>query len=1375
MGRFVKHLVAIVTLLAFAGCSGGGCSCAGLTPLPQGFSPEARIENVAAVRLTDSGVAFIEQNIGTIVSSLMGGSSGGVVEYPVDTMSGSYGLGDYTVCPSGPDETATPPRCLAELDLGAGTLTFEVAGPHDIVVSGPLPVRIQDLPIDLGWAGSTHLVVNGNGVCHDQATPEQTFADIQLNVDLSIEIDGDPGHTRWGYSKMRIAGLSVNNADLEAAANFCGGGLTTAILNAIKPIMVGLLSDTLVGTVRDTIEGQFCQQANPLLTPTCPDGTTDVEGTCRYGTSPEDPCASAILGLEGNVDIGALLGALGGARGTFDFLLAAGGHSLRDDGSGYHWGDLNPIGGGATLAMYGGTEPTPVSPCVPPVTVEKPAGIAIPDELLSNTVTGWPSGTPGPHVGLAVSERFLNYALAQTYNAGGLCLGITGEGMDELNSNLIGLGLGAPSMTDLGRMREAQPVAIVTRPQQPPTLTIGNGADLDTDPLLRLVIDQMAIDFYVWSLDRYIRAMTVTVDIDVPLNLAVTPEGLEPVLEEIYLSNAVVTNSGLLREEPALIASQIQDLVGSMVGSLLGSLPVLDVNEQLAPFGLELVIPPTVEGVGSPGIRKIDKNGDTYLGIFAAIGTAQSVAATSADTSAELDDFEPAVGAPGAPGGREPSVTLRLGSSADDGTRPVEWQVRVAGRLWRPFTTERYVTLSGGWLRQQGRHRIEVRSRVAGEPLTLDSTPAIVTIPVDAAPPVIRPVQLGDGRVLVRVDDAVSATAALRLRSRTGTARAGGSIDWSPWSAWRDGTQIEPIDPGPADVIEIEAQDEEGNVGTASQALIRGRVPAGEGSCQCRTLRRRSSGGAAAGWLAVSLLAASVAIRRGRRSASRRPKGSRRRAADIGGAALGALGVVLAMGMASGCSCDEESQTLPGCRGRGDCQTIEPGLIGAYTSAAVGPNDTLWVAGYLESNWADDYAFGDLVVGAWDPTTNRVGWQTVDGVPAEPAPDIETYDPTGFRGGQTEPGEDVGLWTSLAIAPDGNPAVAYYDATHRALRYAHRQGDGWHVSVVDQRESGDIGRYAKLLFIGGRPVISYLFIEPADAGALRSGVRVATGSEPSAAAVQWGFEEVMVDDATPCRAATCPAGMRCVASTGTCANAASGCAECAAGEECVDLGGSQCEAVFGSSKLDAYPEALGLYVAAAPLPSGSSFGLAFYDRIRGNLIVANNSSGAWSTTIADGENGGVDTGDTGVGTSLFIDGAGNFHVAYVDGLAEAVRYLFVTGGTTPGTPELVDDGASVDGVPFADGLHVVGDDTDVWSDGNTIRISYQDATAGTLRMAIGTPDQQAHGWILTVLGQSGFAGAFSQQVHVAGTPHVVNFWREALPSTRGDVRVLLAP
>ena len=90
--------------------------------------------------------------------------------------------------------------------------------------------------------------------------------------------------------------------------------------------------------------------------------------------------------------------------------------------------------------------------------------------------------------------------------------------------------------------------------------------------------------------------------------------------------------------------------------------------------------------------------------------------------------------------------------------------------------------------------------------------------------------------------------------------------------------------------------------------------------------------------------------------------------------------------------------------------------------------------------------------------------------------------------------------------------------------------------------------------------------------------------------------------------------------------------------------------------------------------------------------------------------------------TLAIDASNDWHVAYVDGNAEALRYMKIIGGESPSAPEIVDDGLSLDGAPFEDGLHLVGDDANITvAPGGDVRISYQDATAGKLRFAVGAP------------------------------------------------------
>jgi hypothetical protein len=397
-----------------------------------------------------------------------------------------------------------------------------------------------------------------------------------------------------------------------------------------------------------------------------------------------------------------------------------------------------------------------------------------------------------------------------------------------------------------------------------------------------------------------------------------------------------------------------------------------------------------------------------------------------------------------------------------------------------------------------------------------------------------------------------------------------------------------------------------------------------------------------------------------------------------------------------------------------------------------------------------------------------VGWRVIDGLPTDETVDANLYDPKGFRGGLTDAGEDVGLWTSLAFDDAGNPGVAYYDASNRALRYAHRDGDSWAVNVVQRIESADVGRYAKLVYLGGQPVIAYNFIEPGDAGALRSGVRLAKGSTAQAGAVQWNFEEVDANPATPCRAYLCSSGTVCVADTGLCASKSNDCTADCGSDECVDVAGTpQCAAVFGTAKLDTYPDALGLYIAAAKRPDGS-LGLAYYDRVGGNLKVAVNS-GAWTPVIVDGEDAmGNDTGDKGIGASLAIDGSDVFHISYVDGLNESLSYISVAGGVTPSAVEVADDGI----IP-GEGQHLVGDDSDILvTQGGDVRISYQDATSGELKLAVGTPGSGMRNWSVQAVAQDGFAGFFSHQVEVGTSIQVLNWWRVASPAAKGNVRVL---
>jgi MYXO-CTERM domain-containing protein len=1343
-----------------AACSGDGCTsgCGGITPLPGGYPAEKRIENSAGVRITQSGFDFLEDNIGVLAANLIGEGQS-TIEFPIDETSGSIdaGLFDvaYTICPGGPSQS--PKKCYVEIDLGNADLSIQPVGPHNIQITGPIPVRIQELGLDTDLGG-VDITLTGNGACPGE---NSTFANIGATIELSIETETNMMYGRYGYSRVRVVQVQLSESDIENSIDFCNGGLLGIILDFAKGFVVGQVADQFLGTIGETIEEQLCQQANPMVTPSCPIGSMDDgSGVCMYA---DGTCAPIVLGMDGHANLSGLLASLSpGTKGGMDFLLAAGGPSPRPDGSGHTWGDLNPLGGGATLAMFGGVEGSPVSGCVPLSQLPLPTGLLLPDELIDDTlITDWPMGTPGPHVGIGVSESFFNYALNGMYNSGLLCLGLSTETVDLLNSDTLGLLAG--SLKDLALQREKAPVAVVLKPRRPPHVTFGNGTNLESDPLILLELPEATFDFYILSHDRFIRFMSAQFDIRAPINLDVTPEGLVPVLDKLAIENGVVQNTELLKEDPAVLAAALQSLLSGQIGALLGEgLPPVDLAGVFDSLGIQLVIPPTVEGQGSPGLRTVTKDGERYLGIFAALEIPM-MNLTSLETEATLEEVrvdEAGLRAESINPDNAPVALIEIETRGAEGAL-VEHQVRVDGGMWRPWTRDRFIHLQDESFRLEGRHLVEVRSRVVGQPSTMDRTPEPLVVVIDTQSPEVKVGAVGAERTAaIDVYDLVSSDAVtLRYRFDDGT-----------FSAWQPALDLRSVAvPDEAEEVEIEAIDEAGNVGTARQAIVRGLPRDAESGCSCSVPAAPSSSGA--GWLAALAGAALLALRGGRRAVKR---ASLARLLSRSGAARAAAGVALVAsgGTFAGCSCGEETDP----KGRysckePDCVTLQAGLIGSYTSAAVDDKGKLWVAGYLEADWDNAYTWGDLVVGAFDETSGLVAWQIVDGVPADPPVDGKLFNLEGFRGGQTAPGDDVGIWTSLAVDPSGNPAVAYYDRTNKALKLARLSDGEWSVERVDGAAGADVGRYAKLVFDGGAPAIAYLVIEPAASGFITSRLKLATKSGGS-----WAFEDVVVNAATPCRAAFCQGGTVCVADTGQCTATASGCAaECAAGEECVTVEGStSCREVL-TNKVDAYPLASGLYVSLSPVPGGG-LGIAYYDRVAGTVNVAARGGSGWSSLVVDGgpqPDGSIS--DVGVGASLFIDSGGDWHVSYVDAYNEALKYARVRAGAVQGI-EVVDDGLVLGGVQNPDGMHLVGDDSFVRASASgEVRIAYQDATAGKLRFAVGTPGQTGHSWTVRVAETDGFAGFFPNQVEVGGALKIVHFWRKARETTHGDVTVVSPP
>ncbi len=1389
---FLWSAFGVAATLMAAGCAGGGCtsSCAGSSVIPGGFPKEGRVTNSAGVRLTRTGLDFLEQNVGALAAKLLGAS--GPLTFPIPTSHPSFSILITTitadVCPDGPKPTGSPPECIVEIDLTGITgpddahknPIITATGPHDINLSARLPVRLQRLPVHA--LGATSLAALGEG------GDGSKYVKMPVTADISLEtVPDDATHkARAGYTRINIKKLEFDKDLLNSSISLKSAGgvwdtIFTALVNALKGVLLPALTGGLTSSLTAPLSNATCMKENVLPdgTKQCPKDTFDVGGTCRYGTKDTDECVPMLLGIESRFDLSGLLASLSpGTSGGLDFMLASG-------------GDMSPAPGtdvktnGVTLSMFGGGEPFPVSNCVPTAPNPLPTGIVLPDELSANTITPWAEPAP-PHLGIGLAERYLNHAATAAYNSGLFCIGISSEQIPQLDAGLFKLLL--PSLDGLSEgfsAADSHPsMGLAIRPQKPPTITVGDNTADFKSPLLDLNLKDTDLDFYVWSEERFIRIFTGRIDIEVPINLEAGKDGLAiklPPKNPISFKNPRITNNNILLEDDTKVGKLVESIGGLIPTSALSAIKPFKLDSALASLGLTLTIPPD-------GIRKLTKGTDNFLSIFATLGVATSATPT-ARTTAEITKYT--VDAASLSkletfGDHPVEVMVHGKSDLDDGTHEVEYAYKVDGGTWTTFEKGADFTVTSPFFLLQGKHTIFVTSRVVGV-ANSEGEPYQLPIILDVGKPIVR-IQPGatNGLVKVTATDQVSLPSTLAVEFR---------LDSGEWTkvpvdmpATISGKMVEQLVrvPETAASIEVRVTDESGNIGQTSSPLIRGRadpsLPAKSG-CGCSIPGADDSNGTTPVGVLAGLGALGAVLERRRR---------RTRAQRVAGGLAASSLMVLSAG-ASGCSCGNSNTETPssdtGNDAKNGTKTIPTYVIGGHTSAAKSSDGKIWIAGYFEGDPStgqpDDFK-GDLVVGQWDGS--KVSWVAVDGVPAV-APDPD-YDSTGFRGGILDPGDNVGQYTSMVLDSKGNPIVAYYDKTNGGLRVATYDGNKWSTHSVESKSPGWAGRWTSMVMAGGKPVIAYQTLEKGTGGAGKAKVRIArASSEAPQGTGDWSTEDVVVDDKGPCIQAICGSGEKCLVGDATagvgavCAATTSGCdASCA--DVCTKNSSGKPACLKAAPALGGFVNAIGSYNSLAVTPSGD-LGLVFYDRTKGNLRAASSKGGKWTVTPAtaplDGWTGDAakdaKTGDRGVAATLAIDSTGNWHVAYVDGIKEWVLYAFVPGGdlTKPITPVVIDDGTTSDGTTkFTDGQHLVGDDASIVVNGTNVTIVYQDSTAGTLHWAKATGGPTAK-FTRGVVKQDGLGGFWPTIID----GQVANFYRmkgttaaDEVSGTPGDPVIL---
>jgi MYXO-CTERM domain-containing protein len=1225
--RVPVSAVVLFTMAGVAACAGQSCSC--MEPIPGGFPVAERRSRPIQIRATPELFRFVEDQAPTLVPQIL--PTGSTFNIPP-----SCG-GSQKICCGNP-----APMC--RLDIGVQQLSIVPTAPNKLVLDMDVTLKTLDnLPVEVTSGVTCYISIDTKG--------RGTRQTMNLKGDVVFTVNATTNATEIALTNTSI---DLENADVKfnepGSNSLCtlGGGSISGVAVAI---LEGALADQLPKLVGD----QACMKCSTKND--CNAFATQcMGGKCAFA---DGKCVQE-LGVSGRLDVGKMLSSFApGLKAKLDVLAVLGDYAQADDG--------------LALGMVGGGASPEHSACVPMVPAPPKATVPLSRTLGAVDVT--PDGKPY-HLGIGVHRSHFDTLGWAAWDGGALCLRVGTPTVALLSSQTLSIVI--PSLGDLTHDADV-PVFLVVRPQKPPTFRLGKGTfktgaggkrEID-DPLLGVKLDQLALDFYVFVEAQYIRAMTITADVDLPVGLEIDADGkIAPVLGDLTSAfrRVQVTNSQLLAEAPSDLAQVFPMLLG-LAGGQLGN--------AIAPIAL-----PEVMGlrIAPKGITTIDPDANganQFLAIYADLLPPAAMFVRPVETEARVAAVRlpptsvfAVTGRTAVPDGApaEPEIELAF----DEGVDGLEHAVNVDDTGWSPFTPASRLTVTHPVLWIQGRHTIDVRARRIGDPTSVDRTPVRLEVLVDTEAPEGKLVYDAlRGVVRAEAHDRVSRDATLRYRFL---------LDGKPLGDLSSLNEVElPVSAG-IEAVTAEVVDEAGLTGTLR---FHGRTtdPPASGGCGCAVGGAPATGGGPA--LVVALVAIGLLAARRRDALA---------LLVVAAAALGACNNAL---------------------GKGDFAdpTDE---IGRWLDA-VAKDGTLHLSAY-------DSTRGDLVYAKISRPDELPSWQVVDGIDLS----TEVDDPGGYRSGRTAPGPDVGMYSSIALTRSGEPRIAYYDASARAVKLALGPGRFSSHTVEAAPESDEnvnLGLYTALSLDGSDfPSIAYMVTGLPDAAAgpnrWKSELRLARAksARPSGPS-DWTI--TVVDSTALSCAGRCPAGQACIMdamvggmpngdparSSCVAANPSACTPACADTEACV---AGTCTKFLAPGKPD-LPDGTGLFTQARRPPTGGGLVLVYHDRMQGDLKMASEQAagGALAVSILDG---GMTSTDVGQHASAAFGSDGTLHVAYSDAIGDRLLYRSVSGGT-PGMVEVVDDGVREDGV------HPVGAAASLLVDANGPRVVYQDQREADLWQA----------------------------------------------------------
>ena len=964
-------VVSLLFVLSLGACGGfGGCGGCGGGPLPAGGVPVTQtVEGGAQIRVTPSGFTKLKDIIPALANTALNGgfcrpaSENGFYDPIFGTFTG------LRAC-SGNNGTGCNPGCRVNLTVPSQGITVT-----------PLPnsnlIRVN-VGLNASAAAQFKAVVADADVITCSLTGQSST--LGGSFDIALGVKQTNGELDIRLDKVNAFTLGFN---------FSGCGFASDILNGVTAVV-------------DSFVGQFLVQ---FLTPFIDDILQN------FLPSP--------LGIANMMNIGSLVeGVSPGTDGYMEARIVPGGYATVSNG-GVNLGvitalnaDEDPTTRGAGLA----SEP---HLCVPPLPgpdfSQLGLGSVYRSAFNGNTYSLLPagqfSGAPDPtfpgktvDMALGISETTLDLAGHHLVTSGGMCLGIGTSFIAQLNVGTIGILV--PSLAELQTDEGNDPLLLVTRPQRAIDFTIGDNTT--ASPALTMHLQHLEVDFYAFIWERYVRAFTLDLTMNVGINLEFETTGSTTVIKPslVGISSSEVTvkviNSQFVRETAQHLEGVLPS-VFDLVTPLLGTLPDIPVP---AFAGLS---------VNPLKVTKVTTSQDHFLALYAQLGSSPMMRLAAqedlnmAEIVQEMDEGIPTQQAPAAGrvtlldidtpdaavirdalighNGALPSVSFEV-ERFDAQGRELEWTWNLNGGFWRPYTSASPLVITDKAFAWQGKYEIGLKSRVKGN---FRTTSEIIRqkVTIDSVGPSIfaDKAKWEGNQLKIPAWDVVGGR-----DFEVAWGAVGEDEPATNWVPYRDATLArESAMKLASDGGEIlmYARDEQGNRTMAMIAPFHGQ--AGASGCSCETTGRPGVGSL----LMIVLVGFGMMRRRRSQWLGRLVRIAASRTARtvvmfVGVVALSALVPACSCGDTQGQSCETSADCGPDFCDEGQLpfcidntcvcsDDIPAGRIGPYSDVAFGGGQ-IWVSAYASSH-------GDLVVA--NATGGRIpneSWEWVDGIPDGPVP-----------------------------------------------------------------------------------------------------------------------------------------------------------------------------------------------------------------------------------------------------------------------------------------------------------------------------------------------------------------------------------------------------